>query len=369
MPRIYLPPAASGKRAMLWTAIFFLCSQLALSAYLLLQRPEIRDPVYGNRLKSLQQRLAENQDAPLALILGSSRAMNGLSPAAFGFPANGSKPTPLIYNFALSGSGSVRELMTFRRLLAAGVRPEWLLIETWPPMWPESGRFDEKDILVQDDPHWIDAPLLWRYLPGKRELLSRTVKGSLVPLLAYRTRLLHASARTLLPRKQAWQVANEMSNWHSDDGTGWIPVLSAPETPEGVKNEVERGRLTTAPLLNPLRVHASSDESLRAILDECRARQIKTALLLMPEHSECRRWYSTQAQELVRRYLGDLSREYHVPVIDVRDWVSDDGFTDFCHMAKEAAAPFSRRFGRKVLQPWLAGEPLSRDVLLKTENP
>lgn len=364
MPRYFLVPAARGKRAIFWCAFFFACSQLALGAYLYLRHPELRDPVFGNRIRDFQQRRAEQPNAPLVLILGSSRAMNGIAPAELPIHLAPDRPTPLVYNFALSGSGAVRMLMTFRRLLAVGVRPDYLLVETWPPMWCEDGGYDENRIISQDDLRWIDVPLLCRYLPGKREILTKTVKGSLVPIMSYRARLLHAAARFLLPREQAWQIANELNNWHPFDGTGWLPVLSSPDTAEGLRREVERGRGVTVPLLNPLRIHTNTDRALRELLDLCRAWGIQAAVFLMPEHSECRRWYSPQARELVRSYLGELGRAYQVPVIDTRDWLSDEYFADFCHMARAGAAPFSHRFAREVLQPLLEGQPLGREVIL-----
>ncbi len=103
--------------------------------------------------------------------------MNGIAPAALGIHPQPGEPAPLVYNFALSGSGNVRVLMTFRRLLAAGVRPDRLLVETWPPMWPEDGSFDEKQILLQDDLRWTDLPVLHRCLPGYRPFLVRA-RGS-----------------------------------------------------------------------------------------------------------------------------------------------------------------------------------------------
>jgi hypothetical protein len=359
MPNIFLTTPACGKRAVFWCLAFFLVSQLALGFYLHRRRPELRDPVYGDRIRLLKEKRAADPNSPLVLIVGSSRAMNGLSPAALPEWASRFGPKPMIYNFALSGSGSMRVLMMFRRIIAAGVRPDYLLIETWPPMWAEAGGFDEKQIIAQDDLHWSDVPLLCRHLPNKADILARTLRGSMVPVVSYRGRLLYAAAQFLLPREQAWQTANELSNWHSFDGTGWVPVLKEPATIEEWRAEVARGQFVVEPLLNPLHIHPSSDRALRDLLEECRILGIKTALLLMPEHSECRRWYSAQARSLVSRYLDGISREYQVPVIDTRDWLSDEQFSDCCHMAKRAAAPFSRRFGREALYPWLTG--FSRD--------
>lgn len=355
MPNIFLTSGACGKRAVLWCLAFFLASQLALGFYLHRSRPELCDPVFGDRIRLLKEKRAADPTAPLVLILGSSRAMNGIAPAALPpWPSEaGSKP--LIYNFALSGSGSMRVLMMFRRIVKEGIRPDYLVIETWPPMWAEAGGFDEKQIIAQDDLHWSDVPLLCRHLPNKVDILARTLRGSLVPVVSYRGRLLYAAAQFLLPRQQAWQTANELSNWHSFDGTGWVPVLKEPTSAEEWRTEMARGKLVVHQLLNPLCIHPSSDRALRDLLDECKKFGIRTALLLMPEHSECRKWYSMQARKLVSDYLDGLRGKYPVPVVDTRDWLGDDQFSDCCHMARRAAAPYSLRFGREALYPWLTG--------------
>jgi hypothetical protein len=365
MANCFLLPAAKGKRAIAWWLALFACSQLVLAVYLYRRHPELKDPVYGSRILSLRKRLAEQPGRPLVLILGSSRAMNSIAPAAIPPFSDSSGQAPLVYNFAISGSGPVRMQMTFRRLLADGVRPDRLLVETWPPLWPQHGSFDERDSLDQDDLRWTDVPTLVRYLPNQGEILSRVARNSLTPLICYRSRLLYVAAQSLLPRHQAWQIANEMHNWHSFDDTGWLPALNIPVTPEEKRREVERGQVMAKPLLNPLRIHPSSEGALRDLLHDCKSRGIQVALMLLPEHSACRRWYSPQSHELVRAYLGSVSRDYRIPVFDLRDWMSDDAFADFCHMAPQAAAPFSERFGREVLQPWLEGQPLRRDLLLR----
>ncbi len=338
--------------------------QAVLSVYLNERRPELRDPAFGLRLRTLQKRLAENPGAPLVLILGSSRTLNGLSPTYMPVALHGDRPPPLIYNFAIVGSGSVHELMTFRRLRAAGIKPDWLLLESWPVLWPEDGAFAERHIIGDEELNWTDLTVLSRYLPGKLEFFAHALKGNLVPLVSYRSRLLHAGAHALLPRDLDRRLSNEDDDWTSHDGTGWLPYRKIPANLTAQRREVEKGLLVAAPLLNPLRIAADSDRALRDLLDQCRAGGIKTALFLMPEHSECRSWYSPETHAVVCGYLRQVSAEYAFPVIDLRDWSPDEHFADFCHMAPWGAEPLSRRFARDVLRPWLRGKALRSDVLL-----
>lgn len=368
MPKLFLLPADRGKRAIVWGALSFVCAQAVLSVYLNYRRPELRDPAFGLRLRTLQKRRTENPRAPLVLVLGSSRTLNGLAPAHMSVSLDGKGPAPMVFNFALPGSGSVRELMTFRRLRAAGIKPDWLLLESWPVLWPEDGVFAERRIIADDELRWTDLPVLSRYLPGKLEFLAHALKGNLFPLLSYRSRLLHAGARFLLPRDVERGLKHEDDDWTCADGTGWLPYRKLPADAAALRREVAKGLLVAAPLLNPLRIAPDSDRALRDLLDECRADGIQTALFLMPEHSACRGWYSPRTHALVRAYLTSLCKEYRLPAIDMRDWAPDKDFADFCHMAPWGAPPLSRRFAREALRPWLRGEPLADDVLLTVQR-
>src|SRR5579864_5169313 len=151
MPSLFLTSAGKGKRAVLWTLAGVALSQLVLSIYLDRRRLETRDPLYGHRLHSLQARLAESPDAPLFLILGSSRVKYSVCPSAMQIHTASGVPTPIVYNFAMNGMGTIRELMYLRRLLADGIRPKWLLIEIWPPLWAESGFFREARMVEGED--------------------------------------------------------------------------------------------------------------------------------------------------------------------------------------------------------------------------
>jgi hypothetical protein len=364
MPKLFLIPGDTGKRVFVWTALFFVCTQMALSIYLNGWRPELRDPAFGLRLQTLQQRLTENPHAPLILLLGSSRTMNGLAPAHMPSPDNSERSQSLVFNFALPGSGSVRELMTYRRLRTEGVKPDYVLIETWPVLWPEDGAFAERHIIAEDELRWSDLTVLSRYLPGKLELFARTLKGNLAPLVCYRSRLLHAGAGKLLSRDLDRGLTNEDNDWTCIDGTGWLPYRKVPADPDALQREVRKGLLVAAPLLNPLHISPDYDLALRNLLDECRADGVEIALFLMPEHSECRSWYTPQSNALVFDYLRQVSEKYTCPVLDMRSWAPDDSFADFCHLAPHGVEKFSKRFACEVLQPWLSDKAFDRTVLL-----
>ena len=103
MSRVFLLPAAKGKRVVFWAVACFLASQVMLRIYLDARRADLDDPLYALRLRQLRARLAQSPGAPLVLLLGSSRTKYGVRPAAM--PVRGTPPTPPPYlSFSLQVS-------------------------------------------------------------------------------------------------------------------------------------------------------------------------------------------------------------------------------------------------------------------------
>jgi hypothetical protein len=371
MPCVFLTSAGRGKRAVFWTVLCFAVSQLALWVYLDCRQPEVRDPLYTHRLHSLQSRLARSPDAPLVLLLGSSRVKYGLWPAAMPVRSPAGSPPPVIYNFAFNGAGFIRQLMYFRRLVAEGVRPNCVLVETWPPLWAESGYFAESKMVIhEDEPHWQDIPLLCRYFFFREPTVGLEVtRKCLAPIRAYRGRLLQAAAQSLLSREQLRARAKNGVDWVPADDTGWFPLTWGPTTPEQKRQSLEEAMVHVKPLMDSLCIDPRSDAALRELLGECQSRGIRVALVLMPEHGVTRRWYPPQARALIQSYLDRISRAFRVPIVDGREWSADEHFADLCHLGRHGVEPLSARVGREVVQPLLDGEPLSGHILLADGPP
>src|SRR5262249_19735689 len=136
--------------------------------------------------------------------------------------------------------------------------------------------------------------------------------------------------------------------------SGWqaIRQLDANE----VRRRTNATRAIYFPLLQDFHVAAISDRATREFLDLCRQEGIRVALLLTPEGSEFQSWYPPDAWPRLTTYCADLAREYGVPVVNARDWLSDGDFSDSHHALLPAAETYTRRLGREVLQPLLAGE-------------
>lgn len=364
MPSLFLTSANKGKRIALWTLICAAVSQLALSIYLEKRRLELRDPLYGQRLNHLRKRLAESPNSPLFLIMGSSRVKYSLWPSAMKVPSAGNAAQPIIYNFGLNGMGTIRELMHFRRLLADGIQPKWLLAEIWPPLWAEAGFFRESRMVQgEDDIHWCDLPLVCRYFPRDRDVLWPALQKCFVPIRAYREPLLALSVQALFSRAKLSELKRRIEETLPADDGGWFLLPREWTTPEASRKAWLSGEDELKPLLQPVCIDRRSDAALRELLAECRQRDIKVALILLPEPSRTRSWYTTPANTVVRDYLIRLRNDYPVPVIDARAWVSDNEFNDSCHMVPKGVPAFSERLGREVVQPLIEDKPLASRIL------
>jgi len=364
MSRLFLTAGSRGRAAVLWTLALFALGQLALGLWIVRRHPDVRDPEFSSVRTSLRARLAEAPDRPLLLMLGSSRVANSLRPAVLTRTLAGTKAAPVVFNAALLWGGPLHELLVFRRLLADGVRPDWLLIEVFPPMLTQQGAFSEESFLTARGLEWSDGPLVYRYFRERAAGLERVLQEGVAPALCHRARFLERFAPVLLPRHEGPIVFWPDCGTRDPHESGWLPAPSERGSADDFQRRVENNRAQTCTVLDPFQVKPTADRALHEMLDECARRHIRAALVVMPEHSVLRGWYTPVARQRLHAYLTQLGSEYQVAVLDARTWVPDEDFFDLAHVLPRAAAPFSERFGRQVLQPWLQGRTLSDAVLL-----
>ncbi len=339
----------AGRAALGWAVLSFAGLQLALGAGLDRWQPDVFDREYSAKLTRLRARLAENPGAPLVVVLGSSRPLVGLQPSALQLPRGPGGRRPVVFNAALTGSGPILELICFRRLLAAGVRPDCVLVECWPPAWHEKDGFGEDGRIEADRLSWPDLRLLRHYTGHPYRFYAEWLGERLLTAFRWRAPLLQRCARQWLPSPPP-----RLETYDLADADGW---LGWPRPPAPAEHQawLIRDRAAYQSMLQDLRPAASCDRALRELLALCRQRKIRAALIFMPETSVLRGYYAPATRARVDAYLGRLSRESAVPLIDARDWVSDDEFADTHHLLKSGARAFSTRLGREALRPLLEG--------------
>jgi hypothetical protein len=339
-----------GRSALVWVLVLFVSTQAVLGLWLYGRHPEMVDPDYLTRLAHLEARLAAAPGRPLVLVLGSSRAAMGIRPASLGDVGSAGRPAPLVFNFAGLGCGPVREWLTLRRLMARGVRPQWVLVEVCALFWPQTGFYCEEGGLMQPEVYAADLPVLDSLYDRGWPALTRLLTEVATPIIPHRHCIGKRYARCLMP-PGGWGSAPGIG-WQDLDPDGWLPPLPR-QTPWD--EYVARQRPLAQPILDDFHVDVHTDQALRGLLGDCRAGGMKTALFVAPESSPLRSWYPPTARATFADHVTRLAAEYGVPVFDTRDWIADEGFSDYCHLSQTGAEAFSARLGREVVRPLLQG--------------
>jgi hypothetical protein len=347
---------ARGRAAILWGMGVFLLAQLALTLTIERWRPDWGDLEYGLRFRNLRRCIQETPDRPLLVILGSSRTGNGfkadcLPPASW----NG-KEVPLVFNMSLAGGTPTHELLILKRLLAAGIRPRWVVIEVHEPSlnW-EDRALANKDNVPPSRLRWSDLEVLDRYAPQHtsyryREWLVRGLTSWNTNRYGLMTRY---APSWVEPQKNA--VPEFLRHYMSP--YGWLSFPLASVTPEKHEKWFEPIRESHAKKLANFRISPEADRLYREMLDTCQRENISViGLLEMPEESILRNLYSSQARRVIHDYLTGLCEEYHMELIDATTWLKDENFADGHHVLPNGAEEFTLRFWRDVLEPRLRKE-------------
>ena len=167
-----------------------------------------------------------------------------------------------------------------------------------------------------------------------------------MPWYSHRHAVLSRLAPVFLPGR-----VPSMFNELDDSGVG--PPTGNPRSPEAYRHNVEVTLKAYAPCFEGFALGGPSADALRELLELCRHEHIATALVLMPEGTAFRELYSPEAFSQIDAFLCGLSREFHAPLINAREWVPDEEFADSHHLLLSGATRFTERLGRDHLAPML----------------
>src|SRR5258707_277123 len=126
----FTPRHARG--TFIWTAAAFAIVQLGLTLTLECCRPNRNDPEFEIRASLLERARHAEPDQPLLLVVGSSRFVTAFRPECMPELRTPSGEVPIAFNFSHFGAGPFVNLIEIHRLLAAGVRPRWMVMEVLP---------------------------------------------------------------------------------------------------------------------------------------------------------------------------------------------------------------------------------------------
>jgi hypothetical protein len=340
--------ARHGRSAVLWAVPVFLLGQLALNLAIERWRPSVRYPEYGFRLASLRKQIRTHPGRPVAVMLGTSRTEAGVRPGVLEDLHTPDGREPVVFNFGIPGFRPIHGLLYLNRLLADGVRPDWLFVEVIPAhLHIDKIGFTKADL---DAYEFHDLSVVRDYCPDPRDAYRRWVKYRLWPWYSERLGLMDQLAPECIPLKERLVPMR----WRNHDEFGWGAWAEQPDAELRAKR-IAHARTEFEVPLKYTRVTPFTEQVLQRLVERCRAEGIPLAFYVMPEGPAFRSWYDPDMRADTDRFLTRLQAEYDVPVVDAREWIGEDDLIDSHHLLPYGAAKFTQRFAREALTPVFAG--------------
>jgi hypothetical protein len=323
-----------------WGLAGFALFQLGLAVAVEHRLPGVRDPEYADKLERLEKCIADAPGRPLVLMLGSSRTIVGFE--AGRLSGTSTVPGPVVFNFGLTGGCSFLELISLQRLLATGIRPDLLLVEVLPVAFNQlDDRPLEEVWLSGTRLRTAEVSLLDRYHSDPTRLLRHWCECRCLPC-AWRGRELQQSLRLDVHRRGLEAHRNDI------DSHGWRCGFPNGMTKEERLRQTACTRWQYEGVFGDFHLAEGAAGALCELLDRCSRTSIPTTLVLMPEGSEFRSWYTPAMRAGIDSYLQAVSRTRQVPMIDARTWVADDDFQDAHHLIAAGARVFTDRLAREA---------------------
>jgi hypothetical protein len=310
----------------------------------------LADPVYGDKERRLRRvESAAPPGAPRVLALGTART-------GYGFEAGRAQRaavTPAaVFNFGVPGAGPVTHLIYLRRLLAAGHRPDLLVLEILPPLLADlPGGPLEARALSGGQLSAPEIDLAGRYGVPTERLRAERRAAARLPVSEHRFKLLGRLFPSALPDGLRY-------NWgRTPDPNGWNAADVLEVTDAGRARGVAGAGAEYRDVLRLDLTRGPAVRALRDVLALCRAQGVPVVLVMYPEGATFRAMYPADAEPKLAALLAGLTAEFGCPVTDARAWLADDLFVDNHHLLRAGAAAFTDRLAGEVLHPWLCGHP------------
>lgn len=336
----------------LWSLVLFVASQLGLALAIENWLPGLRDPRYACRARQLVARNDRDSQALTLVMLGSSRVQDGFNASELEAQLSAQLARPLVlFNFGIPAAGPVANLLHFERLMAAGVKPDLLIVEVAPMLMGGAGDVSQEAGYFTADRLWRpEIDLVERYgMPGAK-MRRDWWQDWFVPCHAHRAAIASRLLPDMLP---PW---SRLDGDREVDASGWRLRNAQPLSAADRSRAIEQAWNDFGARLQAFQVCPAACRAQRDLLVRCREEQIATALIWMPEGKLFQSWYPPVVEREIHGHLEELAAEFDVPLIDARDWVADDDFLDGQHLRYVGAARFTERLGTEVLSPLLAVE-------------
>ena len=117
-------------------------------------------------------------------------------------------------------------------------------------------------------------------------------------------------------------------------------------------------RRNLLPVIPNFRLADEPQRAMREILASCRRRGQPAVLVMMPEGPTFRSFYPEKYWQEFQQMTKEMATNYHVPLLDCREWMTEDDFEDSHHLTRQGGERFTRRFWEEHVQPRLASRGL-----------
>jgi hypothetical protein len=330
-------------RVWLWAGGLFVLGQALLTVGILSGQLPVHDPLYQTRAQLLLRRWQSLPEPTYkVLVLGSSRVMLALDAQAV-CRADSSPPVE-VFNFGIPASGPLTHNLYLRRLLACGVRPDWVICDVVPG-------FLAGQVTPAMEANWLHAERLLSREEAQRLRGFGLDLGTppaacccswLLPSLAYRKQLLNLYAPVWVP------LGQRLHPLLTVDAAGSQAPLQLDPAPEPAAIRLRQTRDQYARYLDGLRVGGPSYAALRDTAALCQQLGIACSVLLMPESHDYRAWYAAESLRDLDDSLERLRQQAGVTIIDARDWLDDADFADGHHVQPSGNRRFTARLGQFI---------------------
>lgn len=330
-----------ARGVLLWSLGFYALAALTFSLFMDLWCPVSWEALYRLKWAQLRQTTAESADRPLVVMLGSSRVDGAFQAGRLdGLSGPDGRPWAA-YNFGIPAAGPMHEYQYLRDMLDAGIRPSLLLVEFLPPMLiqPHSHLISEEQWIK---PEWMSVHQFVRlapYLARPDRKAGEWLAARLAPWHAHRSTLNNWLTVQLHPDAECDPVPYPHDRWGCRR-----PQTLTPHQRAFRISVASEYRLS----LNHFRLGEGPAQAMRDLLACCQRERIPVVLILTPESSKFRGWYTPACHEAMANLLDELRAAYGVEVIDARCWLDDEDFFDGHHQDISGAAKFTTRLLAEV---------------------
>ncbi|HTU92988.1 MAG TPA: hypothetical protein VMF69_23100 [Gemmataceae bacterium] len=324
-----------GRRVLLWVLFWYVAFQMVPTV--LKDRWHRIGPHYEfHKWPALERLVAEEPDRPLLVMVGSSRTAWAFQSSALdGMPDSDGRPM-LVYNFGIPSTGPLFQLFCLRDMLAKGIRPRFLLIECLPPLLCAARR----GVATEESPLGFESftfrrMLQWMpYLQRPKKCATLWVEARIAPCYTFRKELVGELISLATGHPIPKHVPIDNRGWHLS-----VPAVSL----LWHESRLVAAHVAYGEALLNFRLGKTPYRAIHELLDLCRREKIPSALVLMPEDSQFRSWYSPGAKTAIRNLLDELKQTYGVECIDAQCWLPDYQFEDGHHALLGGTLIFTRR--------------------------